>query len=98
MTELICPINHLPTWQSITAERAFLSALAGGCRLPIAALGTVDNNILTLEGMVADINGTKVLRAQEGGITTAPEEVGIRLAQKMFAMGAVDFITEGEYR
>jgi hydroxymethylbilane synthase len=98
VAELVYPVNHLPTWQSITAERAFLRALAGGCRLPIAALGAVDNNILTLEGMVADVDGKKVLRAQEEGVTTAPEEVGIRLAQKMFSMGAVDFIVEGESR
>jgi hydroxymethylbilane synthase len=106
VAELVYPVNHLPTWQSITAERAFLRALAGGCRLPIAALGAVANNVLTLEGMVADVDGKKVLRAQEEGVTTAPEEgvttapeeVGIRLAQKMFSMGAVDFIVEGESR
>ncbi|GAI07536.1 unnamed protein product, partial [marine sediment metagenome] len=55
IAELISPINHLPTWQGITAERAFLSALGGGCRTPIAALGTVAGNILRLEGMPATI-------------------------------------------
>ena len=91
---LISPLNHRPTWQSITAERAFLSALGGGCRAPIAALGTVNSDTLKLEGMVADASGKKMLRAVEEGSTIFPEELGIRLAQRMQRMGATEFITE----
>ena len=91
---LISPLNHRPTWQSITAERAFLSALGGGCRAPIAALGTVNSDTLKLEGMVADASGKKMLRAAEEGSTIFPEELGTRLAQRMQRMGAAEFITE----
>ncbi len=98
MAELVSQINHRPTWQSVTAERAFLSALGGGCRAPIAALGTVVNNILRLEGMVADVTGKKILRASEKGSTMNPEEVGIGLAQKMLSMGATKFITKARVR
>jgi hydroxymethylbilane synthase len=91
---LISPLNHRPTWQSITAERAFLSALGGGCRAPIAALGTVNSDTLKLEGMVADASGKKMLRAVEEGSTIFPEELGIRLAQRMQRMGAAELITE----
>jgi len=91
---LISPISHLPTWQSITAERAFLSALGGGCRAPIAALGTVNGTTLKLEGMVADASGKKILRASEEGNAMSPEQVGVRLAQKILGMGASEFITE----
>ena len=94
ITGFISPINHLPTWQSVTAERAFLSALGGGCRAPIAALGTVNGTTLKLEGMVADVSGKKILRTSEEGSAMTPEEVGIRLAQKMMEMGASKFITE----
>ncbi len=92
--ELILPINHLPTWQGTTAERAFLSTLGGGCRAPIAALGTVNGTALELKGMVADASGKKILHASEEGSAMTPEEVGIRLAKKMLAMGASEFITE----
>ncbi len=88
---LISSLNHLSTWQSITAERAFLSAMGGGCRAPIAALGTVNSDTLKLEGMVADASGKKMLRAVEEGSTMLPEELGVRLAQRM---GAAEFITE----
>ena len=87
-------MNHSPTWQSITAERAFLSALGGGCRSPIAALGAIDGATLKLDGMVADINGKRVLRASEGGTGVAPEVMGAQLARKMLALGASEFITE----
>lgn len=91
---LISPINHLPTWQSVTAERAFLSALGGGCRAPIAALGTVNSTTLKLEGMVVDVSGKKLLHASAEGNAMSPEQVGVRLAQKMLAMGASEFIAE----
>jgi len=94
ITQLVSPINHLPTWQGITAERALLHALGGGCRAPVAALGTVSGNTLKLEGMVAGINGRKVLRASEGGSAISAEEIGVRLAQKMLAMGAAEIIAE----
>ena len=94
--ELLSDINHLPTWQSITAERAFLKALGGGCRAPIAALGTVEDTVLKLEGMAADATGKKILRASEEDSATTPEQVGMRLAQKMLAMGASEFIAEAK--
>ena len=98
ITRLISPINHLPTWQSITAERAFLNAMGGGCRTPVAALGTVNGITLKLEGMVADVNTKKILRASEKGSVVSPEEVGERLAEKMVGMGASEFIAEGGAR
>ncbi|MFC1977075.1 hydroxymethylbilane synthase [Chloroflexota bacterium] len=94
LAELVSPVNHLSTWQGITAERAFLSALGGGCRAPIAALGTVNDNTLKLEGMVADASGKKVIYALEEGSTVAAEQVGIQLAQKMLAMGAAELLAD----
>lgn len=94
--EIASLLNHLPTWQSITAERTFLSALGGGCRAPIAALGTVNGITLKLKGMVADVSDKRLLRASEEGSATAPEHLGVKLMQKMLTMGAANFITEVE--
>lgn len=94
LAELVSSLNDLSVWQSITAERAFLRALGGGCRAPIAALGTVSNFALRLEGMVADVSQRKILRASEEGSAISPQEVGERLAQKMLGMGASEFISE----
>ena len=94
IARLVSPINHLPTWQCVTAERALLRALGGGCRAPMAALGTVNGNTLKLEGMVASVSGRKVLRASEEGSAISAEEIGVRLAQRMLAKGAVEIIAE----
>jgi len=91
---LVFPLNHLSTWQSVTAERAFLCALGGGCRAPIAALGTVNGANLRLEGMVARVSDNWILRAVEESSSLSPEELGVRLAQKLLKMGAAEFITE----
>lgn len=92
--KLVSPLNHQPTWQSVVAERTFLSALGGGCRAPIATLGTINGDTLKLTGMVSDASGQKILRASGEGNVTAPEQLGIRLAHKMLKMGASKFIAE----
>ncbi len=92
--EIVSAINHLPTWQAISAERAFLYALGGGCRAPIAALGTVKGDILKLEGMVASVSQRKMLCDSIEGSAAAPENAGQELARKLLDRGASDFIAE----
>ena len=94
VTELLAPLKHMSTWQSVTAERAFLEALGGGCRAPIAALGTVENGTLQLEGMVADVGTGKIIRSLARDSALSPQELGARLAQKLLAMGADEFVAE----
>ena len=90
--EIIEPINDIPTYRSIIAERAFLRALGGGCRAPIAALAEAHNNDINLRGMVADPEGNAILHAKTDGNTSDPKTVGTELAQKMIEMGAAELI------
>ncbi len=94
IAELVSPLNQPSAWQSVMAERAFLLTLGGGCRAPIAALATVSNATLKLEGMIASMDGKKMLHASEEGSATSPEKVGMQLAHRMLAMGASEFIDE----
>jgi hydroxymethylbilane synthase len=96
LIDLIARLNALPSWQAVTAERAFLHALGGGCRAPIAALGTVNSGQLKLEGMVAGINSKHVLRESASGNATDAGEIGISLARKMLSLGASLLIVEAE--
>lgn len=91
---LILAINHSPTAQSITAERAFLRALGGGCRAPIAVLGTVTGGTLKLRGMSAGPDGSRIVNAAEEGKAARAEEIGISLAKKLLDMRAAGFVTE----
>jgi hydroxymethylbilane synthase len=94
IADLVFPLNHIPAWQSVMAERAFLHAIGGGCLAPIAALGTVNSFTLKVEGMIASPDGQRMLRASTEGSAMSPEEIGVRLAQKMLAMGASEFIAK----
>ncbi len=93
--ELVLPLNHPPTRQSVDAERAFIGVLGGGCHAPIGVLGTVGDNTLKLIGMVADVDDKKALHASEEGDSRDPKQVGTRLAQKMLKMGAAKIIAGG---
>ncbi len=93
-SEMVLPLNHESTWQSVIAERTFLKAMGGGCRTPIAAQGEVKGDTLRLWGMVSGIRSNNALYATEEGIALIPEEVGNRLAQRMMRMGASGLIAE----
>ena len=94
MADMLASINDEATWRSIMAERAFLSALGGGCVVPIAALGTVSGNTLRLEGMVAGVRTNRILRASSSGSSADPESTGQSLAGKLLAEGAQELIAE----
>jgi hydroxymethylbilane synthase len=96
LRELVSQMNHVPTWQSVTAERSFLYALGGVCRAPIAALGKVSGESLKLEGMVASVRQNKILAAAIEGSVVEANGLGKSLADRLIEMGAADFIAEAE--
>ena len=65
--ELLARVNHAPTLACITAERAFLGALDGSCRTPIAALAELEGMGLRLRGLVASPDGRAVDRIEARG-------------------------------
>ena len=80
-------LNDATTAAEVAAERAFLRALGGGCRLPIAALGKLDGRMLVLEGLLAAPNGTTVIREKISGTIKDAEEMGKKLAEIILEKG-----------
>ncbi|MBI5325689.1 MAG: hydroxymethylbilane synthase [Ignavibacteriae bacterium] len=80
--EILKSINHEVTLIAVTAERAFLKALGGGCKTPIAALGTVIGNELNLAGMAASVDGKDVIRKNLTENINSPEKSGEKLASE----------------
>ena len=80
--------------QAVTAERAFLARLGGGCSVPIAALGEIDGGRLRLQGLVGDREGIRILRADLEGPAADVEALGVRLAEKLLAEGAGELLEE----
>jgi hydroxymethylbilane synthase len=88
-------IDHEATHIAITAERAFLRRLEGGCQVPIGAWGRVsDRGTLTLQGFVGDIDGKNLIKGGiEGGMGKA-EELGMGLAENLLSRGADEILRE----
>jgi len=82
------PAVRVPT----TAERAFLSDLGGGCAAPIAALGESfegeGRRQLRLTGLVASLDGRRVVRATLEGAWNGGEALAQALAERVTAGGA----------
>ncbi len=77
---ILAKLNHVPTAVEVTAERSFLRALGGGCRLPIAAYGKLEGGKLSLDGLVAAPDGASIIRDKLRGDAEEAEELGIKLA------------------
>ncbi len=84
---VLAKLNHTPTAVAITAERSYLRALGGGCRLPIAAYGLIAGQRLTLEGLVAAPNGISIIRDKVWGALDEAEELGKGLADMIMEKG-----------
>jgi hydroxymethylbilane synthase len=84
----VVPLNHAPTVQAVLAERAFLRTLGGGCLLPIAALGSVEQEMLTLRGAVCSPDGRQRLAAVFTGAPQCAEALGEELARTLLDQGA----------
>ena len=92
--EYVTVLNHLPTRQAVNAERAFLHTVEGGCRAPVAALATVEGQLLKISAMVSDKAGTKIIKKSLEGAARQPESQGVKLAQMMLDAGAASLIDE----
>ena len=90
--------NHAITSRCVRAERAFLKRLDGGCQVPIAAHAHLrDEERLVLEGLVASVDGSRVIRDGVAGDPEQPEMLGLDLAELLLAQGA-DAILREIYR
>jgi hydroxymethylbilane synthase len=90
LLQLLQPVHDLPTYCAVTAERAFLAALGGGCSAPVAAYATTDGSQIEMRGLVAGIDGRRVIRV--AAIGEDPKKIGELLAQKALDQGAAELL------
>jgi hydroxymethylbilane synthase len=85
LLELLRPIHHLATFRAVSAERAFLAALGGGCAAPVAAFAKENGALLDIDGLVASVDGQYVIRTDATG--PEPAELGQLLAKRVLDLG-----------
>ncbi|MCS6316282.1 MAG: hydroxymethylbilane synthase [Nitrospira sp.] len=87
MRELLSRFEHRPTRITVTAERALLHRLEGGCQVPIAAHAALEGDKLTVDGLVASVDGRRVIRHQIQGPASEAQALGTTLAERLLADG-----------
>jgi hydroxymethylbilane synthase len=91
----LAPLENVPTRLAVTAERAFLSGLGGGCSLPVAAYATArvtsGNPAVELTGLVASLDGQRLLRVRGAG--PGPRLLGEKLALEAIRQGAHEILS-----
>ena len=91
---LVAPLACPRTSACVLAERAFNRRLEGGCQVPIAAYATLDDGALTLRGLVASLDGARVLRSDARGRTDESESLGAQVAEAVLEQGAGEILAD----
>lgn len=94
IVEIIKVLEHAPTAQRCYAERAFLRELEGGCQVPIGVNTAINGDQLTLTGMVASLDGKRLIKDSVTGNATDAEALGIQLAHQLKDQGAQEILNE----
>ena len=85
---LVSDLNHFQTNLAVQGERSFLKELEGGCQVPVAAYGVIDESMLIMSGMVAELDGSMVFKHTVSGPMSRAKQIGTDLARHLMDMGA----------
>lgn len=81
--KLISPINDLPTAQALACERAFLAALDGSCRTPIAGNASIEGDKLSFSGLILTPDGSRSHDISARGEAAQAAEIGRAAGEKV---------------
>ena len=84
------PLAH----DAIRAERALNAALDGGCQVPVAGHATVGEHMISMAGLVASIDGKRMVRATQTGPRSAAAALGTAVGRELLAAGAAELLAE----
>jgi len=88
LNDMIAFFNHADTRTCVTGERALLRRLEGGCQVPIACYGQMQDGLLNLVGLVGSVDGKRIIKDSIMGPPEKAEKLGVTLAEKLLSQGA----------
>jgi hydroxymethylbilane synthase len=94
INDLLSKLNHKETWICVSAERAFLKKLEGGCQVPIAAYAQLRDGNLVIEGLVGSLDGKTLIKESIDGRPEDAESLGTALAENLLSKGAGEILAE----
>ena len=86
--ELLRKLDHAETRTAVTAERALLAELEGGCQVPLGAWARIEDGSLVIDACVCSPDGMDCIRQQARGSPADSEGLGRELARKLLDSGA----------
>ena len=92
--DLLKSLEHIPTSQRVTAERAMNLALQGGCQVPIGSYAIFTDEGLYLRGLVGSVDGTTIIRKEITGKPEDAQAMGLELAKQLLDCGAKEILAE----
>ena len=95
MREMAQAVNHAPTWAAVSAERAFVDAIGGGCRVPVAAYAVPRGEYLDITTMACLPDGSRIYRDRIEAPISDAKAAGREAARSLMETGA-DSIVYGE--
>ena len=90
--QLVAPLNDVATNLKVTTERAFLKALDGSCRTPIAGLATLNDNRLDFTGQILKPDGSEAHELSVSGKPAEAIELGTRVGRELLERGGPNFL------
>lgn len=90
--ERLSMLHEVKTGCAVAAERALLRELEGGCQIPVGALATVEGDVMHLSGLVASLDGTRMVRSSAEGRVAEAETLGQRVAAALREDGAQEIL------
>jgi hydroxymethylbilane synthase len=89
---LIAPLNDFTTAICVNAERALCKRLGGGCQVPIAAFAEIKNEKIWLRALVARVDGSLILQAEDENHFSKADALGIAVADDLLNQGAGEIL------
>ncbi len=96
--DMLARADHAPTSIALRCERAFLKAMGGGCKVPIAAYAQIRGSQIHVSAMAGMADGSRIVRHQQTGPVEQPEALGRLIAQAILDAGAAEFVHKGSAR
>ena len=88
----ISSLNHEQTNYEVSAERALVGKLDGGCQVPIGAYAKIEGNLITLKGLVASLDGKIIHKSEIVGPIEDAINIGQDLGEELLKMGANEIL------
>lgn len=94
VSRFVAALDDPDTRRVVLGERAFLNRLEGGCQIPVAGHGRIEKGRFVIDGLVAETDGTVMIRETLSGPLAESETIGIKLAESLLERGADEILAK----